>query len=73
MLHGKTADAVARANTAILMQLIEQLIDLRLLTKAAAIAMLGEAADKMASGPNATSGTVMDDVQIIRKELVPRL
>ncbi|MGC2410453.1 MAG: hypothetical protein WA441_10795 [Methyloceanibacter sp.] len=56
------------------MQLIERLIDLRLRTKAGAIAMLGEAADKMESGPNATSSTVMDAVQIIRsKELVPRL
>ena len=55
------------------MQLIERLIDLRLLTKAGAIAMMGEAADKMESGPNATSSTVMDAVQIIRKELVPRL
>jgi hypothetical protein len=56
----------------ILMQPIERLIDLRL-TKAGAIAMLGEAADKMESGPNATSSTVMDAVQIIRKELVPRI
>jgi hypothetical protein len=73
MLHGRTSDAIARANTAILMQLIKRLIDGGVLTKEGVIALLDDAAGELENGPNATGSAVMDAVTIIRKELLPRI
>jgi hypothetical protein len=43
MLHGRTVDAIARANTAILMQLLEWLIEQDVLERAAARDLLEKA------------------------------
>jgi hypothetical protein len=65
MLHGKTSGSTALANTAILMRLIEGLIESGIVARADASAWL--------VGPNATGNKVIESVEIIRKDLLPRI
>jgi hypothetical protein len=73
MLHGKTAEAIAIANTAILMELLERLVERGAFTKPDAIALLATAAEKLESEPNAATGRVVEAIRIIRRELIRRL
>jgi hypothetical protein len=73
MLHGKTSGSTALANTAILMRLIEGLIERGIVARADASSWLEDAADRLASGPNATGNKVIESVEIIRKDLLPRI
>ena len=73
MLHGKSAQAIAVANTAILMELIQELVRRGEFTKPNAIALLESAIDALKNGPNASSQRVGKAMDIIRLELVPRL
>lgn len=73
MLHGKSAQAVAIANTAILMQLIGKLVEQGTFTKPNAIALLGNAADALERAPNATSQRVGKAIEIIRRDLMPQM
>jgi hypothetical protein len=47
MLEGKTHDGLAMANTAVLLQLIEELIDLGVITRPGASALLRHAVENL--------------------------
>ena len=66
MLHGKSAQAIAVANTAILMELIQELVRRGEFTKPNAIALLESAIDALKNGPNASSQRVGKAMDIIR-------
>jgi hypothetical protein len=73
MLDGKTAEGLAMANTAILMRLIEELIDRGIIATTGAGALLRDAADKLENCPTSSQSNVADAVAIIRKDLLPRI
>ena len=72
MLSAETTDCLALANTAILMRLIERLIDCGAITRADAGAVLRDAVSDLEGCPEASS-RVEDAIKIIRKELTPRV
>jgi hypothetical protein len=70
MLNGETADCLVLANTAILMQLIEELIEHGVIARSGASALFRDAASDLESCPE-RSIRVDDAIRIIRKELMP--
>ena len=70
MFEGKTADCLAPANTAILMQLIEQLIAQGAIAKPSARTLLRDAVSDLKSCPDASR--THEAIAIIRSELMPR-
>ena len=72
MLNGETADCLALANTAILMQLLEELIERGLIAKPGVSALLRDAVSDLENCPEFSS-RVDDAIRIIRKELMPRI
>ncbi len=73
MLDGKTSDCLAIANAAILMRLIEELIERDVLARPGAIALLRDAADSLENCPSAEHSNFQDAIRIIRKELIPKI
>jgi hypothetical protein len=73
MLEGKTHDGLAVANTAILLQLIEELIELDVITRPGACALLRHAVDNLKNCPTADRSNTADAITIIRTELLPRI
>ena len=72
MLKGETADCLALANTAILMRLMEALVDRGVIAGPAASAMLLDAVTDLEGCPE-PSTRVDDAIRIIRRELMPRI
>ena len=72
MLNGETADCLALANTAILMRLLEELIERGLIAKPGVSALLRDAVSDLENCPE-FSLRVDDAIGIIRKELMPRI
>ena len=70
MLSEDTADCLALANTAILMRLIEELIDCGAVARPTAL--LHNAVTDLQGCPE-RSARVDDAIRLIRKELMPRL
>ena len=73
MLEGRTSDCLAIANTAILMQLMEQLTTSGVITRPIANAVLLDAANSLVNCPNGDHSNFVDAVRIILKELIPRV
>jgi hypothetical protein len=73
MLEGKTHDGLAMANTAVLLQLIEELIELGVITRPGASALLRHAVDNLKNCPTADRSNTADAITIIRMELLPRI
>ncbi len=73
MLDGKTSEGLAMVNTAILMRLIEELIERGVIARPGAIALLQDAADKLENCPKSDWSNVVDAVATIHKELLPRV
>jgi hypothetical protein len=73
MLEGKTHDGLAIANTAILPQLIEELIELSIITRPGARGLLRHAVDHLKNCPTADQSNIADAITIIHKELLPRI
>ena len=72
MLNGETADCLALANTAILMRLLEELIERGLIAKPGVSALLRDAVSDLENCPEFSS-RVDVAIRIIRKELMPRI
>jgi hypothetical protein len=72
MLEGRTADCLAIANTALLMRLINEFIERGLIGRQGANALLCDAADTLATCPNADHSNFEEAIRIIRQELMPR-
>jgi hypothetical protein len=72
MLNGETADCLALANTAILMRLMEELIERGVIARPGAGALLRDAVSDLENCPEFSS-RVDDAIRIIRKELMPRI
>jgi len=71
MFEGKTADCLALANTAILIRLIDQIVEAGAITKPYAHTLLREAVNDLKACPDANrTGEV---IKIIQEELMPRL
>ena len=73
MLHGKGPHEIALANSAILLQLLQRLIDTEILPREQVLTLLGDAADELVRDPNRVSDVRVLASDIIRKELVPRV
>jgi hypothetical protein len=72
MLDGETADCLAIANTAVLMRLIEELIERGVIARPSACALLRDAVSDLEDCPESSS-RVEDAIRIIRRELTPRI
>lgn len=72
MLHKRGPHEIALANSAVLLHLLNRLIDTKLLPREQALALLGNAADEL-EGADEASGVHILAADIIRKELVPRV
>ena len=72
MLNEATADCLALANTAILMRLIEELIQRDVIARPDADALLKAAINDLETCPE-FSTRVEDAIKMIRKELTPRV
>jgi hypothetical protein len=70
MLNGDTADCLALANTAILMRLIEELIERGVIARDTAL--LRDAVNDLENCPD-VSTRVEGAIKMIRKELMPRI
>jgi len=70
ILNGETADCLALANTAILMRLIQELIERGVIARPGASALFRDAVSNLENCPEFSS-RVEDAVRIIRKELMP--
>jgi hypothetical protein len=73
MLHGRGAHEIALANSAVLLQLLQQLIDNSLLPREQVLGLLGDAADELVSDPKRTTDVHVLAAHIIRNELVPKV
>jgi hypothetical protein len=73
MFEGKTAEGLAMANAAILIGLIEELIERRVMARARAGELLQEAANKLETCPTADWSNAVDAIAIIRKQLLPQI
>jgi hypothetical protein len=73
MLEGRTVDCLAIANTAILMQLLDALIERGVIPRPGANALLSDAADSLANCPSAGHSNFEEAIRIIRKELMPKV
>jgi hypothetical protein len=70
MLNGETADCLAPADTAILMRLIQELIESGVIASSGASALFRDAVSNLENCPEFSS-RVEDAARIIRKELMP--
>ena len=68
MFEGKTTKGLARANAAILIGLIEELIERRVMARERQ-----EAANKLENCPTADWSKPVDAIAIIRKQLLPQI
>jgi hypothetical protein len=73
MLYGRGPDEIALASSAILLQLIQQLVDRKLLPRRQMLALLGDAADELVRDRKQTTAVHILAADIIRKELVPKV
>ena len=72
MIDGETANCLALANTAILIRLMERLIERGIIARFVASALLEDAVSDLENCPEFSS-RVGDAICIIRKELMPRI
>jgi hypothetical protein len=70
MLHQKEPHELALASTAVLLHLLQRLVDDKLLKREAARAILGNAADALIANPIEASEAHHKASDLIRKELV---
>ncbi len=73
MLHGKAAQEIALADAAILIRLLQHLIESGLLKREKALALLGNAADDLVSDRAQTTINHTRAAELIRKEIVPKV
>ena len=73
MLEGMTIDCLAIANIAILMRLLDELIERGVIPGPRANALLSDAADSLANCPSAEHSNFEEAISIIRKELMPKV
>ena len=73
MLHQKEPHELALASTAVLLHLLQRLVDDKLLKRETALAILGSAADALIASPIETTEAHHKAADLIRKELVPRV
>jgi hypothetical protein len=72
MLHGRGSHEIGLASVAILIRLLQRLIDKKLLPRKQVLALLGDAADELEDPKQATDVHLLA-AQIIRKDLVPKV
>jgi hypothetical protein len=73
MIDGRGPDEIALASSAILLQLLQQLVDRKLLPRRQMLALLGDAADELVRDRKQTTAVHILAADIIRKELVPKV
>lgn len=73
MYHGRGSHEIGLANVAILIQLLQRLVDRKLLPREQVLALLGDAADELERDPGQTSDIHLLAAEIIREELVPKV
>lgn len=73
MFHQMEPHELGLASTAVLLHLLQRLIDDKLLNRESALAILGNAADSLTSNPIETTEAHYKASDLIRKELLPRV
>ena len=73
MFHGRSANEVALASGAIVLALIQRLEKKGTLRREDALALLGDAADRLIADPAHTTIAAIGAADLIRKELVPKV
>ncbi len=73
MLHKNQAHELSLASTAVLLHLLERLVDDKVLKREVVMAILGDAADSLIANPIETTEVHHKASELIRTEIVPRV
>ena len=73
MFHGRSANEVAMASAAIVLALVQRLEKKGTLRREDALALLGDAADRLEADPAQTTIAATGAAELIRKEFVPKV
>ena len=73
MFHGRTANEVALASAAVVLALVQRLERKGTLKREDALALLGDAADRLVATPRDTTVSSSGAADLIRKEFVSKV
>jgi hypothetical protein len=73
MFHGRSADELGLASAAVVLSLIQRLERKGTLKREDALALLGDAADRLVATPRDTTATTSGAVDVIRKEFLTKV
>ena len=73
MFHGRSANEVALASAAIVLALVQRLEKKGTLKREDALALLGDAADRLVATPHDTTASSTGAADLIRKEFSPKV
>jgi hypothetical protein len=73
MFHGRSANEVALASAAIVLALVQRLEKKGTLKREDALALLGDAADRLVATPSDTTVSSTGAADLIRKEFLPKV
>jgi hypothetical protein len=73
MFHGKSANEVGLASAAVVFALVQRLVKKGTLNREDALALLGDAADRLVATPRDTTISTTGAADLIRKEFVPKV
>ena len=73
MLHKNDPHELALASTAVLLHLLQRLVDEKVLKREVVLAILGNAADSLIANPIEATEVHHKASELIRKEIVPRV
>jgi hypothetical protein len=73
MFHGRSAHDVALASAAIVLALVQRLEKKGTLKREDALALLGDAADRLVADPRQRTVSAMGAADLIRKEFLPKV
>ena len=73
MFHGRRANEIALASAAVVFSLIQRLEKKGTLKREEALAVLGDAADRLVATPRDTTMSMQGAADLIRKEFLPKV
>jgi len=73
MFHGRSADELGLASAAVVLSLIQRLERKGTLKREDALALLGDAADRLVATPRDTKVSTSGAVDVIRKEFLTKV
>jgi hypothetical protein len=73
MFHGRSANEVGLASASVVFALVQRLVKKGTLKREDALALLGDAADRLVADPGTTTVSTTGAADLIRKEFVPKV